>query len=242
MKNTKKILPLLLALLPLVSGCDAFAESNDDRYAPENQERKESVLDGKTFYPPLLTIAMADKSLVESLLEERKNGPFLSFYDFAKRMVGKITLEQEKSLLRLIDAGAFDSLSRSRTKMKEKLSDYLAFARLSFPENQVPSLVGEEDVGKRLYLEKQSLGVILSTSLKDIVKRKGYKTLLVLDDSRLENDHYLLATDGRKDYTIHTAVRDIHNNDFVLVQGDFTRKVLYQCDLINTKGRKEHYE
>lgn len=50
MKNTKKILPLLLALLPLVSGCDAFAESNDDRYAPENQERKESVLDGKTFY------------------------------------------------------------------------------------------------------------------------------------------------------------------------------------------------
>lgn len=199
-------------------------------------------LDGKSFYPPLLSITMADRSLVECLLEERKNGPFLSFYDFAKRMVGKITLEQEKSLLRLIDAGAFDSLSRSRTKMKEKLSDYLAFARLSFPESQVPSLVGEEDVGKRLYLEKQTLGVILSKSLKDIVKRKGYKTLLVLDDSRLENDHYLIATDGRKDYTIHTAIRDIHNNDFVLVQGDFTKKVLYHCELINTKGRKEHYE
>lgn len=200
------------------------------------------ALDKRTFYPPLSQIAMTDRAAIDIILVERKNGPFLSFYDFAKRMVGKITLDQEKTIARLIDAGAFDSLSASRSRMKDLLSDYLAFARLGFPERQVPSLKGTEDVGRRLFLEKQALGVILSRRLKDIVRKEGFRSLLVLDNSRMAMEHIFLATDGRKEFLVHASDDTIQNNDFVLVQADFQKRSVYPSHFINMKGRKETYE
>ena len=122
------------------------------------------------------------------------------------------------------------------------LSDYLSFARMGFPERQVPSVKREEDVGKRLYLEKQTLGVILSQSLKTIARKAGYRTLLVLDDAKMVSDHAFLGTDGRKEYMVHTEEEGIQNNDFVLVKADFAKKNIYHCHLINLKGRKETYE
>ena len=204
--------------------------------------QEDIVLDGKTFYPPLGQIAMADRKVIDILLAERKaNGPYDSFYGLAKRLVGKLTHDQETAIKRMIDAGILDSLSPSRTQVKERLEDYLAFARMGFEKSQVPSLEGEEDLGERLYLEKKALGVILSKRLKDIVRKEGYKTLLVIDDSKLANDHAVLATDGRKEYFLHTTVTDIHNTDFILAKGDFQRHTIYQSEVINMKGRKEHY-
>ncbi len=208
-----------------------------------NSLAEDIALVGKTFYPPLSQIALADRKVIDILLAERKeNGPFDSFYGFAKRMVGKLTLDQETTIKRMIDAGFLDSLSPSRKKMKELLEDYLAFARMGFDKKQVPSLAGEENLGKRLYLEKKALGVILSKRLKDVVRKEGYKTLLVLDDSKLMNDHAVLATDGRKEYFLHTTLTNIHNNDFILAKADFQKHTIYQSEVIDMKGRIEHYE
>lgn len=50
MKNEKKFLALALSVLALTSSCDAFATSNGNEYAPERQQAKENVLNGKTLY------------------------------------------------------------------------------------------------------------------------------------------------------------------------------------------------
>ena len=200
------------------------------------------IVKDNIFYLSLNQISMMDKETMEAILIEREKGAFKSFYDFCLRMVGKITLDQEKTIKRMIDGGAFDCLSKSRSGMKAMLSDYLSFARMGFPERQVPSVKREEDVGKRLYLEKQTLGVILSQSLKTIARKAGYRTLLVLDDAKMVSDHAFLGTDGRKEYMVHTEEEGIQNNDFVLVKADFAKKNIYHCHLINLKGRKETYE
>lgn len=205
-------------------------------------DKDEILFRDSSFLLPLSRISQVDKQVLEQIVKEREKGPFLSFYQFCQRMGPLFQGKEERTIDKMIDAGAFDSLSKAREKMKDLFQDYLAFARMSFPEEQVPPLVGEEDLGKRLYLEKQSLGMVLSRSLKSVLSMEGYKTMLVTDDGNVERDHVFTATDGRKDYKIYTLVEGIENNDFLLIQGDFKKTgVLFDMKIVNKKGRKENY-
>lgn len=206
-----------------------------------NSSLDQVAFKGKAFYLPLTSVAFADKNLLSDIEAERKNGPFRSFYDFCKKLEGKITLNAEKTVASLIDAGALDSLSPSRAKMKELLHDYLSFIHMNFPEDQLPALDGEESLGKRLFLEKKALGVILSRSLKSVVRKDGFKTMLVLDDSAAEKDGFVLVTDGRKDYRLHVRKADMEDYDFLLVKADIDGPTIYDGTYTNMKGRIERY-
>ncbi len=208
-----------------------------------NRSDKEKVtFEDSSFLLPLSRVAQADRKVIDAILAEREKGPFSSFYQFCRRMSATLDASSERSVGRLVDAGAFDSLSKARERMKALYRQYLDFARLSFPESEVPPLVGEEDVGRRLFLEKEALGVILSTSLRKVVQRPGWKTMLVVDDSGLSRERILKATDGRKEYLLRAPDDDYANDDFLLVRGTLQPAgVQREIQIENQKGRKMTY-
>lgn len=189
---------------------------------------------------PLRSVKGMDDAFLDKLLAAREKGPFVSFYDFIQRICQDVTDREKPILESLIEAGAFDSLTSNRRALVNHLTDYLEFARLSFQNDNVPDFSKEkEDIGERLFLEKNSLGLILSTTLAKVVYKKGFTTMIASDTSNLEMHHSFLAETEGKQYHINLAKKvEIPKYAFLLVEGNLTKPWLDEPEIILV-GRKE---
>lgn len=136
-----------------------------------------SVINGNIRFG-LTAIRNLGKNFIESLVNERANSPFASFYDFCKRMNSKGL--NSRALESLIKCGALDNLGANRRQMlsvmKTVLED-LEYDRrkniggqMSFFEMgdtkvdtpiQIPDLK-EFELMELLYMEKEMAGMYLS--------------------------------------------------------------------------------
>jgi DNA polymerase-3 subunit alpha len=176
---------------------------------------------------PLSIISGTDKEFLSSVLEERKKKAFSSFYDFLSRVQPVLKKNGEKQIGKMIEAGAFDSLSKERGSMEEQLSSYLEFARMGIDSSLLPPLKEDsQSLGERLFLEKDSLGIILSRRFRTIGGKPGYKTLLVSDNSRYETMGILTLESEVRTYDVRFESRSlpVEKNMFVLVKADFQRR------------------
>lgn len=202
--------------------------------------KTEPIKKDNSIYLPLDTINI-NENLMDSILLQRNNGVFQSFYDFVRRCYDGIKGDDRKTISSMIEAGFFNCLSKSRIGMKERLPGYLNFAHFDMDPDQVPTISDSgEDIGEMLYLEKMALGRILSCSLERIFHKEGYQTFLVTDVSNLERNHRFQIDNESNRYviTLKTPL-SIQKYDFVLIKGFFPYKSIYpQVQDIIPCGRK----
>ena len=140
-----------------------------------------TIRENKLIYP-LREISGLPSPMVDSIIEERKNGEFKDFYNFVSRLYPyKIT---EKQIEALINAGCFDSLHHSRNSLRASIIRGLQYAELNYSEDgqmtldasliKAPSIVNKDDDPlENLNLEYDTIGIMLSdnplTYKKDIL-------------------------------------------------------------------------
>lgn len=93
-----------------------------------NKSGKEYLVEKEGIRYPLTNIKNLGITVVESILETRKEGPFLDIYDFIKRTNRKTV--NKKVLQCLIDAGCFDSFGDTRRTLQENLDLILNYGEL----------------------------------------------------------------------------------------------------------------
>ena len=138
-----------------------------------NLSGKEFIVKDDSLLYPLNAIHGINELLVNNILIERGNGAFKDFFDFVSRMFKyKIT---ETQLLRLIDAGCFDTFDTSRASFRASIKSALQYAELSYREDGqldlgvsaliTPYLVRDhDDPLENLDKEYEALGIMLSSS------------------------------------------------------------------------------
>lgn len=125
---------------------------------------------------PLNAIRGISGDLASRIIEEREQGPFTSFYEFITRMFAhKLSVKQ---LEHLIDAGAFDSINKSRATLRASINFGLQNATIhsSMTNEEAPSLIGgdhipsaklvvvKDDMIENVDREQEALGIVLSAS------------------------------------------------------------------------------
>ncbi len=140
---------------------------------------------------PLTAIKGLSASLLPSIIDERNtNGPFEDYFSFACRMYSKGL--KEADLLRLIDAGCFDSLNKERASLRASSKPALHYAEVASDFYSQPSLLPFElpeptltsIKGDRMYdllCERDVLGMMISGSplegKKEQIQSLGLKPL-----------------------------------------------------------------
>lgn len=140
--------------------------------------------DGLLF--PLNAIKGINELFVNTILEERNKEPFKDFFDFVGRMYRyKIN---ESQIIKLIDAGCFDTFNPSRATFRASVKAALQYAELSFKDNDqlnigfsdliTPYLIEDhDDPLENLDKEYDVLGIMLSNNplhyKTDILKAKN---------------------------------------------------------------------
>ena len=116
----------------------------------------------KTVYMPLGSIKNLGKETINAILEIRKNGPFMDYYDFMKRVYkSKVNT---KTIETLILSGALDIFNLNKKTMHENMSSLLEYAKLinDLGENLIekPIIVEYEEYtsNELLDFEYQSYG------------------------------------------------------------------------------------
>ena len=156
-----------------------------------NLSKKEFIVKDDTLLYPLNAIHGINELLANSILEERNNGLFKDFFDFVSRMFKyKIT---ETQIMRLIDAGCFDTFDASRASFRVSIKSALQYAELSYREDGqldlgvsaliAPYLVRDhDDPLENLDKEYEALGIMLSNSplhyKADILKAKKINAIV----------------------------------------------------------------
>ena len=116
----------------------------------------------KTVYMPLGSIKNLGKETINAILEIRKNGPFMDYYDFMKRVYkSKVNT---KAIETLILSGALDIFNLNKKTMHQNMSSLLEYAKLinDLGENLIekPIIVEYEEYtsNELLDFEYQSYG------------------------------------------------------------------------------------
>lgn len=139
---------------------------------------------------PLTMIKGLFQATVMKIINERnKSGPYEDLFSFVLRLhEAKIRSEE---ILALIDAGAFLSLHPSRASLRKAINKALIYAEMMSDEKgslildpslyERPTLTEEEDDLKTdLLREGAVLGLILSSSLEDLLTSKEAKPKITL--------------------------------------------------------------
>ncbi len=140
---------------------------------------------------PLLAIKNVGIVVVNHIIDERKKGPFLDFYDFLKRTNHQIL--SRSVLQNLIYSGAFDCFSLTRRTMIENLDVALNYIELlgDLSEEYVmkPEIEEYEEYSKneKLYLEKQALGFYLNNHPVNEYRKKYHKLISISSISNYLN-------------------------------------------------------
>ncbi len=182
-----------------------------------NRSFDEFTADGKDIRYGLGGIKNVGHNVVAEIVEERKNGDFTSFMDFAERMQGKDI--NKRTIESLIRAGAFDNLGNNRHQLMEGYSaalDALSGDRKNNIDGQVDlfGLLGDEkkadiefpdvpeySTKQLLSMEKEMIGIYLSghplDDYKDAVEKIPHVTMADITLAT-ENPEESDVTDGSK--------------------------------------------
>ena len=151
------------------------------------------LVDGDSLLFPLTGIKGIQTAFCHDIVDEReRNGEFLDLFDFAKRM--KPFGLSLPLLVKLIDAGALDSLeeNKNRSRLRASAATALNYAEMFVGSNGQEVLFDLDipkpiliDVPNRaeenLLIEKEALGIMISGSPlllhKDALEGKDYKPL-----------------------------------------------------------------
>lgn len=161
-------------------------------------------IEGNKLLLPLTCIKSIQGNFISSLLDERIcHGPFLDLADFASR--SKRFGLNLVTLIRLIDAGVFDSFSKNRASMRASAYRFIKYAEMMGDnnENQLLSLEIEKpsfieadnNLRDNLDAEYDALGMMVSASPLDIYA----KTLK-------EKDAVPLLDIGEKSYFVTAGI------------------------------------
>ena len=135
------------------------------------------AVSGKNIRFGLMAIKSLGRGLIESIIEERQNGKFVSLYDFCKRVYGKEL--NRRAVENLIKCGAFDGMGANRRQMLmavPTMLDSIADEKRISIEGQMnmfgddsdfhnePALpdVGEFTKRELLDMERETAGIYLS--------------------------------------------------------------------------------
>ncbi|MDR1467317.1 MAG: DNA polymerase III subunit alpha [Oscillospiraceae bacterium] len=160
----------------------------------------------------LLAVKNLGPSVIQSIITERKNGKFLSFYDFCKRMHNNDSSKVNKRALEsLIKCGALDNLGTNRQQMIMMIGRVMAdidaikkrniYGQIGFFDNVdmadekskyfVPD-VNEFDNETILSMEKSVIGLYLSGhplfAYTDEIKSKNYTSLFSIISEKKYKD------------------------------------------------------
>ena len=138
-----------------------------------NKSKKSFIVQKEGLLFPLSAIKGINELFVNSILEERNNGEFKDFFDFVSRMYRFKISEQQ--IIKLIDAGCFDTFNPSRASFRASVKSALQFAELSYKENDqlnigfsdliTPYLIEDhDDPLENLDKEYDVLGIMLSNN------------------------------------------------------------------------------
>mgnify|MGYP002524286487 FL=1 len=145
-----------------------------------NRSEETFILDNGSLRFPLSSIKGLPGTFVYRLLDERReNGPFLDIFDFASRMK-KASLNMP-TLIRLIDAGAFDSLYPSRNSLRASAYSALSYSEMMCGIDgqsvlldiglEKPMMVqAKDDMAINLASEYEALGLMISGSPLSLYK------------------------------------------------------------------------
>lgn len=144
-----------------------------------NESEMSFSINEKSLLFPLNSISGINDLLAEAIIQERVNGPYKDFFDFVVRLFpSKIT---ETQVLKLINAGAFDNIYKSRASLRNTAKAALQYAQLvSDDDGQLnlgiaaiapPEIMEEnDDPIENLDLEYETIGVMLSSNILDYKK------------------------------------------------------------------------
>ncbi len=147
-----------------------------------NRSEEGFVTEGNTIRFPLSAIKGIGGMLASMILDERrKNGDFADIFDFAARL--KPYGLNLSLLVRLIDAGAFDSLCDSRASLRASAPSAMSYSEMMFGENgqqllidigiEKPSMsIMPDDIRSNLAYEYEALGIMVSGSPLSFYKEK----------------------------------------------------------------------
>jgi DNA polymerase III subunit alpha len=169
---------------------DINLSDSDFRPVPDRDSHPAVVLGGDVLPPSgsfhlgaivfgLSAVRNVGEGLVEQVLVERKNGPFVDFYDFCQRV--DMSVLNKRAIESMIKAGCFDSLGHPRKGLLSAFEQIIdqTVARRREHEMGVMSLFGETSEGPtfdertqipdvefdkttKLTFEKEMLGVYIS--------------------------------------------------------------------------------
>ena len=109
-----------------------------------NESSDEFSVSGKNIHFSLLAIKGLGKGFINRIIDERtKNGDFVDFYDFCRRMHGKDF--NRRTLENLIKCGAFDGLGSNRRQMMNSIEPILEELEASKRRN-VDGQIGFGDI------------------------------------------------------------------------------------------------
>lgn len=139
-----------------------------------NKSLAHYAVDGGSLRFPLTEIKALPERMARQIIDERtRNGPFSDFFDFVGRSrYAGINLS---SLIRLIDAGALDSLCPSRSSMRAASMSALQYADMVYAADGTPLLLSlslekpvmpevKDEQEENLALEYEALGMMISGS------------------------------------------------------------------------------
>jgi DNA polymerase-3 subunit alpha len=162
-------------------------------------------VDGDTLRFPLSAIKGLQGNLMHALIDERNtHGPFSDFFDFVGRM--KPAGLNLPSLVKFIDAGAFDTLYPSRATLRNSAQAAIRFADMMYGKNGDQSLLSlgiekpmmvttPDDPRANLEAEYEALGMMVSGSPLSFYKDELSKIKLV-PLGELENTNGDVQTAG----------------------------------------------
>lgn len=149
---------------------------------------------------PLTSIHGVPNPIIEAIIHERnKNGDFEDLTDFAVRLIpfGINDLQ----IIRLIDAGCFDSINPSRASLRHNLPSIIRFVqtfvgdsaqgnifKLDIKNQPKPRFIQIDDNPlENFELEYEALGITVSKTIlsykKDILESKNIKTITYLKEN-----------------------------------------------------------
>lgn len=219
-----------------------------------NQSGAKFEVEEKSIRYPLTAIKSIGISVINSILEERKNGKFKDIYDFINRCYGKSV--NKKTIESLIFAGCFDEFGYNRKTLYTNIDMLINYGEigefLSDEESLKPVLVEIEEFSKKEILlnELQVFGFYLSSHPTLEYKAKYPHTVMLSDlnkyfDRSIETIVYIdkikeINTKKNDKMAFVTGSDELNNVDIVLFPNVYEKyNNIEKGDIIKIKGKVE---
>ena len=147
-----------------------------------NRSEESFVIEGKAIRFPLSSIKGLGGQITNAILDERRaNGPYQDIFDFAAR--NKKNGLSLTTLVKLIDAGALDTLFPSRASLRASANAAMSYSEMMFGEDGQQVLLDlgvpkpeiekrEDDEMTNLAAEYEALGIMVSGSRLSFIEDK----------------------------------------------------------------------